>query len=184
MEYALTFDAGITAVSVARALEDIGDTVVRDAHMRATTRTAESARTQIRRDLSAETGVTAKILNRRFRLHRANHTNPNARLFIGTVPVRAYDLGAKQLKSGVSHRGPGGRVRLRSAFVATMKSGHTGVFERKTKARLPIKEVTVSIHASAKRHADAFLRSRARTEYDKVFRHEMQRRISQRVSRL
>lgn len=181
-EVGLSFDH-VGGRVVADLLAEIGDTVVRDAHMRATTRTAEAARTQIRKEMSAETGVQAKLLNRRFRIHRASRSNPNARLFIGTVPVRAYDMGVRELKRGVSVRGPDGRVRMNSAFVATMKSGRTGVFQRQTRARLPIKEVTVPIHYSARGSANRFLASRAKPEYEKVFQHEMQRRVGQQLDR-
>ncbi|MER9662294.1 phage tail protein [Mesorhizobium sp. M0159] len=54
----------------------------------------------------------------------------------GWIPL--YKLGATQTAKGV-------RVRLRgsyrSAFIAGMKSGHTGVFRRQGKARLPIREL-------------------------------------------
>lgn len=38
----------------------------------------------------------------------------------------------------------GGTKRLRQAFVATLRSGHRGVFMRKGKARLPIRELFTS----------------------------------------
>jgi len=181
-EVSLSFDH-VRGREIAELLGEVGDVVVRDAHMRATTRTAEAARTQIRKEMSAETGVQAKLLNRRFRVHRGNRDRPDARLFIGTVPVRAYDMGVRELKRGVSVRGPGGRIRLNSAFVATMKSGRTGVFQRETKTRLPIKEVTVPIHYSARTSATRFLANRAKPEYEKVFQHEVNRRIGQQLER-
>jgi len=55
------------------------------------------------------------------------------------VPVSAYSH--RQTRKGVSVAiNRGSRSLVRSAFVATMKSGHRGVFLRKGKARLPIKE--------------------------------------------
>lgn len=54
----------------------------------------------------------------------------------GWIPL--YELGATQTKAGV-------RVRLRgsykSAFIAKMASGHSGVMKRTGKARLPIREL-------------------------------------------
>lgn len=41
---------------------------------------------------------------------------------------------------GVSYKLPGGRGRIDSAFIATMRSGHRGVFERQFDTRLPIEE--------------------------------------------
>lgn len=42
---------------------------------------------------------------------------------------------------GVSARGASGRKTYPRAFLATVGSGHEGVFERKTSARLPIREL-------------------------------------------
>lgn len=62
------------------------------------------------------------------------------RLLGRRIPIR--DLSARQTKKGVTFRGPGGRRKLiPGAFVATMRSGHTGVFARKGRARLPIREL-------------------------------------------
>jgi len=60
-------------------------------------------------------------------------------------PMRVYDFAARQTKAGVSAEiNRGKRVLIRSAFIATMKSGHTGVFYRLGKARLPIDEAYTS----------------------------------------
>jgi hypothetical protein len=55
------------------------------------------------------------------------------------VPVSAYPL--RQTRKGISVAiNTGARSFIRSAFVATMRSGHRGVFLRDGKGRLPIKE--------------------------------------------
>jgi len=66
------------------------------------------------------------------------------------VPLIAYPL--RQTKKGVSVQiNKGKRTLIKRSFVATMKSGHKGVFQRKGKERLPIKE----LHGS--RPVDALL---------------------------
>lgn len=182
MELSLDFSKG-SADNVADLLSDIGEKIVIRARMRANNRTAEEARTVIRRHLSQETGAPAKSLSRRFKIHRANTRKPDARLFVGTSPVRAYDLGVREIRSGVSYKGSGGRVKVKSAFVATMKSGHTGVFQRETRKRLPIRELTVPLHAAALRSARSYLSSDAKRTFEKSFRHELQFRIGREIDK-
>jgi hypothetical protein len=44
--------------------------------------------------------------------------------------IPLIDLGARQTRAGVSHQSATGRTTKRSAFIAKMRSGHTGVFKR------------------------------------------------------
>ena len=86
------------------------------------------------------------------------------------VPVSAFPH--RQTRKGVSVAiNVGKRVLIRSAFVATLRSGHEGVFLRKGKARLPIKE------AFTTRVSDVFndggfimlVQSRTRTTFRTAF---------------
>lgn len=67
------------------------------------------------------------------------------------VPLVAYPH--RQTKKGVSvsvNRGK--RTLVKGSFVATMKSGHKGVFRRRGKARLPIEELRGSRPVDALLH--------------------------------
>jgi len=67
------------------------------------------------------------------------------------VPLTAYPF--RQTKKGVSVEvNRGKRTLVKGAFVATMASGHKGVFKRRGKARLPIKELTGSRPVDALLH--------------------------------
>ena len=67
------------------------------------------------------------------------------------VPLTAYPH--RQTKTGVSVEvNTGKRTLVAGAFVATMKSGHRGVFKRMGKARLPIKELLGSRPVDALLH--------------------------------
>lgn len=67
------------------------------------------------------------------------------------VPLVAYPH--RQTKKGVSVEvNKGKRTLLKGAFVATMKSGHRGVFRRKGTARLPIEELRGSRPVDALLH--------------------------------
>ena len=63
------------------------------------------------------------------------------RMQVSGAPVPLAEYPHRQVKSGVSVEVNVGRRKLvRSAFVATMKSGHEGIFKRRGKKRLPIAE--------------------------------------------
>jgi hypothetical protein len=63
------------------------------------------------------------------------------RLQASAAPMPLFAFGARQTKRGVSVEvNRGKRTIIPGTFIATMKSGHTGVFYRQGKARLPIDE--------------------------------------------
>jgi hypothetical protein len=57
-------------------------------------------------------------------------------------PIPVVQFPNRQVRRGVTVAiNAGGRKLIKHAFVATMKSGHTGVFMRRGKSRLPIDEL-------------------------------------------
>lgn len=84
------------------------------------------------------------------------------------VPVAAFPH--RQTKRGVSVEiNKGSRSFIRSAFVATLKSGHEGVFRRTGKARLPIKEAFTTRVADAFRDALPAVTERGRAVFTSTF---------------
>jgi hypothetical protein len=64
------------------------------------------------------------------------------RMDVSGAPIPVIDFPSRQTKRGVSVAiNTGARALIKSAFIATMRSGHTGVFKRDGKARLPISEL-------------------------------------------
>jgi hypothetical protein len=56
-------------------------------------------------------------------------------------PIALVKFSARQTKAGATANAWGVRKLYKHTFIATMKSGHTGVFVRETKKRNPIKEL-------------------------------------------
>lgn len=56
-------------------------------------------------------------------------------------PIPLVEYAGRQTRLGVTVEVKKGRKLIRHAFIATMKSGHRGIFVRRGKARLPIKEL-------------------------------------------
>lgn len=109
---------------------------------RAINKVASSARTQVVRKISAESGAKQKAIRSAISLSRANYTKWLAVIRIKNKRVPLIKFGARQNKKGVAYKIPGGQSGfIASAFIQTMpKTGHKGVFIRKGVARLPIAE--------------------------------------------
>lgn len=73
----------------------------------------------------------------------AKHIDDMAwRMDVSGKPIPLVDFPNRQTKKGVSVAvNRGRRVLVLSAFRATMKSGHVGIFKRRDKKRLPIDEL-------------------------------------------
>lgn len=105
-----------------------------------------AARTQASREVRARKSLKASKVNKALRIRMPSGPQTldslEWRLVIDgrPLPVSAYPY--RQTSRGVSVRVNKGSSKLiKSAFVATMKSGHTGVFRREGKDRLKIKEL-------------------------------------------
>lgn len=74
-------------------------------------------------------------------VRRASKRSSRASVWFGIDPIRAIHLDPRQTATGVTAAGQ----EFRGGFIATMTNGHRGVFVRKGRARLPIKEQSVSL---------------------------------------
>lgn len=111
---------------------------------RAVNRTAALAKTQISREIRQEINIKAKDLNEKVILQRAKLHWPVATIGLSKKRVPVMDFAARQTKTGVSYKikKAGGREQIKHAFITTMpETGHTGVFKRWGKTRLPIVEL-------------------------------------------
>lgn len=108
---------------------------------RAINKVAKSTRTQVVRQISKETGLPQKdIRQRNVRLRSASYRSLIARLRLFAKAIPIVRLKARQVKSGVTYRLGSVRHQIEHAFIATMPSGHRGVYLRAGKSRLPIRQ--------------------------------------------
>ena len=174
---------GTNVDEVADLLGDIGEKVLTQAEVSALNKSMTQERTEIRTNIRASTNIPAKVLNRRLKIKRANKRTRVVRMFIGLYNVlAAKDLNAKQLKKGVSYRGPGGTIRERSGFIATMRSGHVGAFVRKGAGRLPIKELSVNFSTQARMEV-ALAKFRLPKKFKRVFNQEFNFRVQREIDK-
>ncbi len=126
--------------AMTRDLTKVQRKIVPKITARALNFTGRKIRTQAVRRVSAAAQVKQKII--RSRLRFARQANPgDLRLVISAwfMNIFALDLGrVKGLKVDVP--------TFSKKFVATMPSGHEGIYARQSTNRLPIKEVSVPLN--------------------------------------
>lgn len=106
----------------------------------ALTRTARAVRAEAVKKLAAATGLKQTEIRQRHTRTWVDRAALRATVKITGRGIPLSKLKPRQNKSGVSFRTPEGRTTRLHAFIATMPTGHTGVFLRKRQTRLPIAE--------------------------------------------
>ena len=110
--------------------------------VRALNRAQTSANAVMVRLVAADLGLKQKDIRDGIRLKPATASKLSAEIVATGARIPLVKFSARDRRPrGVSARIPGGAGRYPQAFIATMRSGHTGVFQRKGVARLPIREL-------------------------------------------
>ncbi len=140
----------MNADAVVLTMKDYAAAVPR-AMVRAMNRAIASGRTAIVREMARDTGLKAKDIRDAIVMREATIGRPVASISASLKRLPLIKFGAKGPEPsrgrgrGVSYRLPSGKGRLANAFIATMGSGHRGVFIRKSLGpgtkRLPIREL-------------------------------------------
>jgi hypothetical protein len=115
--------------------------------VRALNKSIASAKVVMAREVSSDMGLKVGDVKERISLREARLDNFTATLYAHGSPIPLIDFGAtgpepsRGKGRGVRSRLRGGKPLLPHAFIATMRSGHRGVFERvKGAGRLKIQE--------------------------------------------
>jgi hypothetical protein len=123
--------------TLGRAIARLPGEIKTKAFARAMRRVRDVTRTRIIRRSSERTDIPVGMVRALTTAYfNAGGNSIEAVMESGWVPLAK--LGARQTKTGVSVRNRGS---YRSAFIATMASGHRGVMIREGAARLPIREL-------------------------------------------
>lgn len=111
---------------------------------RALNKALARTKTQAARVISDKRNIKVGRASKDMRPVRASPAKPVAMIIARGHPIPLYEVkGSKrQTKKGVVAKidSKGGPVLFPGTFIATMKSGHVGVFERQTIKSLPINE--------------------------------------------
>jgi hypothetical protein len=130
-------------------LDSVSQRAVFEAARKAGNTTLRRSRTEADRRVRAERNLKAKFVKSGLRMQfpsRRGIRSGRERMrwelgFSGkSVPLIKYK-GTRKTKRGVTVNVSGRREKIQDAFIATMDSGHRGVFKRKGESRLPIEEL-------------------------------------------
>ncbi len=145
---------------------------VNRASMFAINRTAEWLKSTAAMEISAEKRVKLKVIRDRVKIIRANRKQLSASIDANMWALKGKDLGnMSQSSLGAT----AGSYTFKGAFVATMKSGHKGVYRRKGKERLPIKEQYVMLDNYASQLIATLIDQESQIVFEKHFQHQIKR---------
>lgn len=153
---------------------------VHRATVRALNRAIKSGQSVMVKAIAGDTGLKQKDVREAISLREATLFKPEASLGATLKRIKLMQFGAKGPQPsrgrghGVTYRLKGGRGRVENAFIATMQSGHVGVFKRAGTARLGITELKgPSIGQVFSKFRPTGV-SRALEVFQKNFDHELQ----------
>ena len=119
---------------ISSALEKFGmvEDEAKKAIVRALNRAAKSVQVQAAREIrEAGYNLKASRIKKALTVRQANANVLQAGIRAIGRPISLYEYGARSTSKGVSVNVKGGRKLIKHAFIATMPTGHTGVFMRK-----------------------------------------------------
>lgn len=140
--------------------------------VRALNKTARWMRIQIARDCADELKVRVKDINAGLITLKASASSPQSG--VGLKPsagvIKASQLGSAQQNSGGVRAG---RHDWPHAFIASMPSGHRGVFRRRGPSRLPISEVQLVVTGRMAKIMERLSQGPAMQRFENIFEREL-----------
>lgn len=154
------------------------------ATVRALNRVADMAKTAASREIRQTYRIKAGDLSSIIKVRRASIRQTYIEAAVVATGARSIPLvqfAARQTRKGVtvSVTRRGGRKLLPGAFVATMKNGKQGVWERTSRKRLPIKElytIGVPYQFAARKTLEAMARI-IRDKFPERLQHELEQAV-------
>lgn len=154
---------------------------------RAINRTVNNVKTVMTRAVSKSLRVKQGYVRERIKTRLSTRRALTAAITASAQPIPLIAQGAKGPEPS---RGQGRGVtantaqrRYPHAFIATMRSGHRGVFEREGKARLKIKELTSASVAAVFIHHERAGQARADEQLPKNLAHEVDHMLQTKLKR-
>lgn len=151
--------------------------IQRKAAAAAINRVTTQARTQASKSIREKYNFKAADIRKTFRIYKSTPTNLQSTLVSRGRRTPLVAMSARQVKAGVSVRVGNQTKLIKHAFIATMKSGHKGVFARTTKKSLPIKELyTIAVpEAFLSRTVGTAMQQKVNSALPDRYEHELKR---------
>jgi hypothetical protein len=144
---------------------------IRTAAMRAINKTALWIQSKSARKISGQKKIQMKLIRQKLKIVKSNRQTLRAFVVANLYGIKASKLGAlKQNAGGASV----GKHQFPGSFVAKMpRTGHVGIFKRKTAKRLPIQEQYVQLNPEASQIIQQTIENEASHIFRKYFDHEL-----------
>ncbi len=145
---------------------------IKRAAVRALNKVSRWLRSQVSRQVADELNIKVGIVRNSLSLIRASRGSVNAGIGMSRRHgvINAMNLGAaRQNSRGVRV----GRRQYDHAFLATMPTGHRGIFRRTSDDRLPIREVQIVITGRMATVMEHLSDGPVLQQFDKVFQREL-----------
>jgi hypothetical protein len=171
------------AMEIKQGFKHLSEDKLNLAMARAINHTVSKAKTSSGRELREVYSIQGKHVKKALEVRKASRKSLTGRLMASARPVPLISFQPRQTQKGVSIRVKKSRKVIRSAFIATMPSGHKGVYARggyrgkdfefrkkrvrKTGNDLPIEEMkSTSIRSM---YADEVIVANLKTKIDSAF---------------
>lgn len=161
--------------AVRRYLASVERGVAKTATLRAINDTARRAHTESVREVAKRMGVVQKRVRKDLTLSRATRARLVAVITAKGRPLPLIGFRARQLRRGVKARAWGQQRLYPHTFIATMPSGHRGVFVRVGRGRLPIRELW---GPAVPKEFEALLSGALERKYRERFLRELVRQVT------
>ncbi|MCE3232489.1 MAG: phage tail protein [Rickettsiaceae bacterium] len=140
------------------------------AALRALNKTAFWLRTHAGSDIAREVRLPKKLVMERIKVLKASRTKLQAVVTTKLYGIKPDKIGnMRQSKTGAKV----GSYEFTSGFIATMPTGHTSIYRRKRKSRLPIQEMTIPLEPMASSIIENYLDRKVMQRFEIVFRQEL-----------
>jgi hypothetical protein len=103
--------------------------------------TAKSAKAKAAGVIAKRTGLKAAMVKERIYYERVDPGEYEVHIRSSKRPIALIEFPVMQTATGVSTRAWGKTQLIKHAFIATMRNGHTGVYRRVGRPRLPIEQL-------------------------------------------
>ncbi|WCR54403.1 MAG: hypothetical protein PG981_001425 [Wolbachia endosymbiont of Ctenocephalides orientis wCori] len=155
--------------SIDKVAKDI-NTKVEFAAMKALNKTALWLKVQASSEISKEKQIKLSLIRKRLQIIKASRSSMNALVKASLYWVKVGKLGTmKQALIGAT----AGRRMLQGVFIATIKSGYTGIFRRRYGSSLPIDEVTLPLEPEASKIIKELIDYEVEKVFEKIFHREL-----------
>jgi len=161
--------------AVNRNLTDMQRKVIPPVAISAINKTLNSHKRDFTRNVSKVANIPIRLIKQKIHLYKANQRYRSGLLWsnVSPIPLIKLSKNATERVDGVKV----GKRLAKGAFVATMPSGHIGIYDRDNFSRLPISEVKVDVGKVMKR-AERRLNALSFREFMKHFVPELERRLN------